>query len=512
MTIKFIPNDPKAVATLPIRSVAPRPDRPANRARFEISGAVPEGEFNPGTQEFLYWQCREGVLAAVEAWEAIHGPFDSWQDDAVLNVLPDAGEDLNAYYDRVRNGEPERVSFFHQKVGTKTYFSGASTDVVAHEIGHALLDAIRPDFWTSFRFEVNSFHEAFGDCIALVTALHDKASRELILPALASTNPVESTAEELAEAIKKAFPGHNAGAARRARNNFQWGPQGSLPEDGGPGELIYEEHTFGQIFSGCFYDCIANIYNGMPQTEESLLQATQIAGRLLVKATQQAPQRSQYFREVGRLMILLDEQDNSSAHRSAIKDAFEGHGVALGAATTLAPQAAIAAAPAAASRRSAAASRIVKPISLAIGAKRKLLQLMGAETGKLSLSAVQVAGQAMQEAIHERLVPLDAIHKKLKGVVAGAAQIALVGRSHRALAVMGHISNATATIDDVEAYVASLVAHGRIKFELKSAKTTRGARSMMATRAAELPPDVTHEVREIKGQKTLVRVRFACGR
>jgi Zn-dependent metalloprotease len=47
---------------------------------------------------------------------------------------------------------------------------GASTDVVAHEVGHGLLDSARPDSSTSI-LEVGAFHEAFGDCIAMLTAL-----------------------------------------------------------------------------------------------------------------------------------------------------------------------------------------------------------------------------------------------------------------------------------------------------------------------------------------------------
>jgi hypothetical protein len=98
-----------------------------------------------GTPDFLYWQCREAALASIDAWESIFGTFTRWQAGSTLSVIPDLDQDLNAFYNR------SSLSFFHQKVGAKTYFSGASTDVVAHEAGHAFLDAIRPDFWGSSR-------------------------------------------------------------------------------------------------------------------------------------------------------------------------------------------------------------------------------------------------------------------------------------------------------------------------------------------------------------------------
>jgi hypothetical protein len=506
MPINFIPNDPDSQDVLPMRQVSPRPDRGVGQAKIVVDGAVAENKYDVGTTDFLYWQCREAMLASLDAWELIHGPFSSWQDGDTLPIFKDAGVDLNAFYDRKRGGQPERLSFFHEKVGTKTYFSGASTDVVSHEAGHAFLDAIRPDFWTSTRFEVNSIHEAFGDCIAILTALHDKVSRVAILSDIASKNVVESTAEELSAGIGKKIPGHNAGAPRRARNNFEWGPQGSLPDVGGPGELIFEEHSFGQIFSGCFYDTIVNIFNGMAsQSEGNLLKATQTAGKILVKAIRQAPQRLQYFREVGRFMILADEADNAGANRDAIRDAFQRHNISLGSTLTLAPQAVIASTLATSKRAAMSGRGAVSLSDLTAHAKGKVLNMMGAVSRKLDVSSVKIAGTEFQEAVHQRIVTLDGVHKKLKGVVAEAAQVALIGRSHSSMAIMGHVSNPVDTDNDVENYVQSLVKHGRIDFEPKKS----GGRSLVA-KVGEIAGEVTHEIREIRGQKTLVRIRYSC--
>jgi len=500
MPIHFIPNDPLVQNDLPMRVVKPRADRGAGKAKLSVQGAVAEGEYPVGTPDFLYWQCREAALASIAAWEEISGSFSRWQVGDTLKVLPDRGEDLNAYYDRLG------LSFFHQKIASKTYFSGASTDVVAHEAGHAFLDAIRPDLWDSSRFEVNAFHEAFGDCVAIITALQDKESRVAILSKISSSNSVEALAEEISEGISKAAPGINAAAPRRARNDFEWGPQGSLPTDGGPGKLIFEEHSFGQIFSGCFYDTIVNIFSGMAsQTESNLLAATQIAGKLLVKGIQSAPQRMEFFREVGRFMILADGQDNGGANRAAVSDAFQRHNLALGSSITLAPSAAFAASAATSGPTKKKGIQNATDADMTTTAKRELRGLIGAVSNKLSISKIKLAGREMQEAIHQRIVSLDACHKKLEGVVASAAQVALVGRSHNALCVMGHVSNPITTDKDVINYVDSLVKHGRISFE--SAKTA--GRSMVAS-LKDLPSGITHQVRDVRGQKTLLRVRFAC--
>jgi hypothetical protein len=167
VAINFIPNDPLAGSAAPaLRSQAKRPNRPASRASFTLINSSPEGTAQPGTPAFLFWQCREAGLAALGAWESFAGQFTRWQGNRKkLPLLQDDGVDVNAFYDR------SSFSFFHRMIGNGTVFSGASTDVVAHEVGHGLLDAIRPELWDAPFLEAGAFHEAFGDCVAILTAL-----------------------------------------------------------------------------------------------------------------------------------------------------------------------------------------------------------------------------------------------------------------------------------------------------------------------------------------------------
>jgi hypothetical protein len=241
-------------------------------------------------------------------------------------------------------------------------------------------------------------------------------------------------------------------------------------------------------------------------TESNLLVATQIAGKLLVDAVKNAPQRMEYFREVGRFMILADEQANAGANQVAIRDAFQGHGIALGSSLTLAPSAAFAAGAAAPGATKKKGIAKVTDSDLTTSAKKELRSLIGAVSNKLDISSVKLAGQQLQEAIHQRVVSLDACHKKLKGVIASAAQVALIGRSHSALSIVGHVSNPSNTDRDVVNYVKSLVEHGRINFE----PTKKSSRSMVASTQAS-PRGITHEVQEVRGQKTLARIRYVCG-
>jgi hypothetical protein len=79
ISINFIPNDPQD-SELPMRVVSPRPDRAANRAGLNFFAQQPEDTYDPATQTagFVFWQCREAALAALEAWEDVSGaPFTS---------------------------------------------------------------------------------------------------------------------------------------------------------------------------------------------------------------------------------------------------------------------------------------------------------------------------------------------------------------------------------------------------------------------------------------------------
>ncbi len=89
-----------------------------------------------------------------------------------LQVRPFAFEDENAYFDR----EGKCLAFGYFRAGPRPaghtvpkgwIFTGLSHDVVAHETTHALLDALRSEFYFPSNADVLGFHEGFADLIAL---------------------------------------------------------------------------------------------------------------------------------------------------------------------------------------------------------------------------------------------------------------------------------------------------------------------------------------------------------
>lgn len=183
---------------------------------FNVARLPAERPYDFGTEEFVAWQAREAALRALQAFETFAGPLRGGSGKAAkpkLDLVANQGSDLNAYYNRAS------VSFFSFTLGNgEVVFSGASTNVVAHEVGHAIRDTLRPDLWDVDLFEVPAFHEGFGGCIAIMTALADRDIRTALLaasPKLDTVNFVEGMAEELSSAIGAAVsPTHNAARPR----------------------------------------------------------------------------------------------------------------------------------------------------------------------------------------------------------------------------------------------------------------------------------------------------------
>ena len=491
MPIRFLPNDPLALA-LPARQQVPRPDPPPTQVGFTYTARIAEDVYPLDSLSFRFWQCREAALATLETWAALAPPPAVWQNkQRTLPLEHDAGSGLEAHYTR------KAVQFWSSETPARNTYPAASTDAVAHEVGHALLDALRPELWETHYPEGVAFHEAFADCIVLLVGLFDAECRQALLQGggqLRAQNFLERIAEDVAEGVRldrgvtdpQAVP-------RRALNTLQWDIPVNLPPAGLPAALTAESHSFSRIFTGCFYDTICNIFTAGPaQDEQALLAAAQTAGRLLIAGAQAAPEVPRFFQSVGRAMILTDEASNGGAHRTAIRDAFAAHNVAIGSTVMLAPTAALAGAP----------PIVDGGAALSPPTERDLLARIEAPRGRLSVTPHEVAGQTVIKAVHRRRVPLGKLHRRLKGVVAPAVESVLVGAGAARAVVLGHLPDARTTVDEVHHFVRTLLERDAVAFT-----AGRGPRKPAPERR-RLP---THALQKRKGATVLRRIRFACG-
>jgi hypothetical protein len=501
MPILYIPNDPEARKAAKPRRVAPSRRRASGKSDFVFDALPPAAVYDAGTDEFLAWQCREALLRTLTMWEAIAGPLAHWQGRSshrMLRVVVDAGEAIDAYYDRAS------LRYFHatsSKSGEIRRFA-ASVDVVAHEAGHAFLDAIRPSLWDSNFPEPNAFHEAFGDCIAILTALWDAEVRKALLkqdPKLSRANFVEALMESLANAIRDEVPKHNAAKPRRGRNRHRWTLPTTLPDDGGPDVLINEVHSFGQVFVGCFYDTIRNVFLSSKRKDSAALAAAAlVAGKLLVRAADKAPHTPRFFQAVGRAMTLEDESLDGGRHHEAIRLAFQSHGILLGSVAAVAPRAEL----------RGSAPRFRKKARAGTLAKATLddlkVRLSLPKDARMSVRTFRLGGQSIAEACHVRAVQLSGLSERLENVIAYGVEPALIGSANRHAAMLGALPDARMTEDEVRAFVQGLLKRGSIAL---GANARRGARGAVAAPSGA----VTHAIVRVGGKLVLKRLRFACG-
>ena len=490
--VTYVPNDPLAVGGPPTRSTTPRNYPRGDIAKFDITPKAVAGTYDPHTPEFQYWQAKLGLVDGLRTWRQMDGRYlRRWfGDQKVLPVLTDAGDDLNAFYDRAS------LQFFSHTFDGVTVNSAESVDVVTHEQGHAFLDAIRPDFFDVPFIEVGALHEAFGDCAAIVTALEDRLVRAAVLkatPDLAANQFVESLAEALGDAIEREFgPGSvDVGALRHALNTFQYADPTTLPPDAPSDQLSGEVHSFSRVFSGAFYDVIRNIYaGGNRKGSIALRTASRKAGKLLVAAIRVVPATPNTFSALGQRMLQVDVTSNRGANVAAIREAFEAHGMTLPAPATSLPV------PLARRTRAGASPELRRRLAVPPGTRIELTPVDTDLHGEISHVSAY------------RPIPLDGVG--LEGVqvrVPGIARVASTRRGRSITGILGEVTSSEGeAATQARAFARSLVANGDVRTVPRAARRLAAPPQPPAARA---PRRTSHEIRLVDGEPTLVRVGFA---
>jgi hypothetical protein len=319
-------DDPKSGGK-PITRAAPRLAT-APLALAIVEPAPAAKLHSPGTRGFRYWTAAEALRRAADFWGALLPRGTTWQPGRTLRVTLDAGVDLNAYYDR------RGLSFFHDTVGKTTVYSGESPDVLCHELGHAVLDALRPELWDAMSVEVAAFHESFGDLGALLAGLQLPSLRRAVLAEtggrIGRSSRLSRLAEQLGWALRQILPGSaEPDCLRNAVNPFFYRAPETLPPSGPSSSLTAEPHSFSRVFTGAWFEALAGMLAGRASapTEADLLQVSLDAGRLLVDAIPAAPIVADYYSQVAAHLIESDAVLFRGRYRDALKSALVRRGI-----------------------------------------------------------------------------------------------------------------------------------------------------------------------------------------
>lgn len=244
-----------------------------------------------------------------------------WARTQTLNIIPRAGVMFNAFYDG------NALNFFYNSDSAgNLIYTCDSPDIVSHELGHAILDALRPELWSIPGMEVFSFHESFGDINAILSTLRNKEVVDYVIEETGGDLSKSNIVSRLAEQLGRALIGKNY--LRDACNSFQYCDVNSLPGSGSNEILIREPHSFSRVFTGAWYDAFVNVYNAMGGStrNECLSKTAQHMSRITYSSVLLAAAVPNFYNSVAQSFLEVDRQYGGFYHNHMLS-AFQKRGI-----------------------------------------------------------------------------------------------------------------------------------------------------------------------------------------
>lgn len=248
-----------------------------------------------------------------------------------LQVNPLQGEDLDASY----NDDEGSINLFGKadKVTGMLVYSGASGEAISHEVGHALLHAIRPAYVRSTLPDTAAFRESFADVTAFLGSLKDERVLARVVEQthgdLSASNVASQIGEQLGVAINHEQGSNITGGPflRDARNDLTWTDPAHLPYSTvDPNLLCRDEHSLSRVWTGAYYDVFTqiakqNMESGQTPTA-ALRSAAEEGLQMYVRLMQHAPQGEFTYKQMAQAFVSSDQELNRGQHAELIARVF----------------------------------------------------------------------------------------------------------------------------------------------------------------------------------------------
>lgn len=224
-----------------------------------------------------------------------------WGDSPAIEVNPRAGLDANAFYSR----EERSLRFFyfhpHNNEALPLVYACRSFDIVAHETGHAILDALRPGYWTSWHPQTGGLHESFGDLTAILTMLAQMDQCEAIIAESKADLHAKTFFPAVAEQFGEALYGRRMGL-RNADNDLKLS------------DVSTEVHDISQVFTGAVYDILADMFVDYVKYDEydpaeTLFRLGKHMTSLVIISLVQGPAQNATYRDIAQKMIEVEPEE-----------------------------------------------------------------------------------------------------------------------------------------------------------------------------------------------------------
>ncbi|HDZ16697.1 MAG TPA: DUF4332 domain-containing protein [archaeon] len=226
-------------------------------------------------------------------------PGFNWQWGAEpINVYPYAEYGANAYYSR----DEKALKFFYfnpNDDNTKPLvYTCRSFDIVAHETGHAFLDAVCPNYLVSWHPQTGGLHEAFGDLTSIFTLLAQMDMCEAVVAESKADLHSKTFFPIIGEQFGEAIYGKPSGL-RNADNDLKMS------------EVSDEVHDISQVFTGAVYDILADMFEthlDMKRYDpaETLFRVGYRMALLVINALFLNKHANATYKEVAKTMIELE--------------------------------------------------------------------------------------------------------------------------------------------------------------------------------------------------------------
>jgi hypothetical protein len=234
-----------------------------------------------------------------------------------INLFPHAGVTQNAYYSRTEKA----LKFFYftkpgDPPGSPYIYTCKSLDIVAHEMGHAVLDGLKPQ-WIGVLGnspQTGGLHESFGDLTSIFLALSQLDQVEAVIAQTKSSLHDKTFLSDLAEQFGLALGRPNG--LRNADNDLKLSEVGT------------EVHAISQVFTGAMYDILADIFaferNPLLKDDAAALyEAGQYLLFLLIRALIAAPDQKATYADVANAMLGIVTADHKPVqYRNFIRNRF----------------------------------------------------------------------------------------------------------------------------------------------------------------------------------------------
>lgn len=310
----------------------PVPAPPKSGLSFVIEDAtpIPPALYEPGGEQFSYWAAVEGLTRSIGYWNRILSSSkieQKWQNRSKkIKVCIRSLEDLNSYYSR------DYIEFgYSRQDGTTTRLCD-SPEIIAHDVGHAVLDTVRPDLWDVASDEVAAFHESFASVSEVLSTLQLQSYRKAIIEEtggyLHHASRLTRSSEQLGAVVRKLRPGVvSSEGVREIFTPFLYEDPLKLFPSSPSHILSSEPHSFSRVFSGAFIQVLSKAFRPTDLSPESLLAITMDMGALLVGAVHICKLESTFFSSVARALLQIDDQQFAGKYEENIRSAFIGRGI-----------------------------------------------------------------------------------------------------------------------------------------------------------------------------------------